>query len=210
VVFPRGSQEYFLRTWLAKGGLEIGKRIALTSIPPQELVGRLRKDDIDGFCVAEPWNRRAAVSKLGRLVAQSGDLIPGLGEKVLGTKASWHAAHAAEHALIVKALRDAAAWMADGSNWQETAEMVASKKYVNTPISMVEGALREHPGAAGESSNPGGARMFGERVNFPARAHAAWYLEQMKLWGHDGDEPADASRLDKICLEEFFAEASAF
>jgi ABC-type nitrate/sulfonate/bicarbonate transport system substrate-binding protein len=199
VVFPRGTQEYFLRYWLASAGLAIGDRISLTIIPPQEMVGRLRKKEVEGFCVAEPWSRRAAASKLGRLVAESGRMLPGLGDKVLAVKDSWHRGHAREHAGILRALQRAARWLEDPANASEAVELLASKRYVNTPRSVVEGALADEALAR----DAAGPAPFADQPHRPSRDHVRWYLDQMRRWSH---LPASAGAdLDRICLEEFHA-----
>jgi two-component system, oxyanion-binding sensor len=205
VVYPRGTQEYFLRSWLARGGMALGDRISLTIIPPQEMVGRLRKGEVDGFCVGEPWSRRASASKLGRLVAESGCLFPGLGEKVLGVRTAWHRNHSLDHSRLIRALTQASGWLANPGNLAEAVEIVASKHYVNTPKTVVEGALQDaanrnlpKPGSAPEA-----AREHAAGLNLPAQAHAKWYLEQMKAWGHADVTLADALDLSAICLEGF-------
>jgi ABC-type nitrate/sulfonate/bicarbonate transport system substrate-binding protein len=205
VVFPRGTQEYFLRSWLLRGGLMIGERIQLSIIPPQEMVGRLRKGEIDGFCAGEPWSRRAAASKLGRLVAESAGLLPGLGEKVLGARADWHRGHTLDHARLLRALAEAGAWMADPANLEAAIDIVASKRYVNTPRTVVEGALRDAQASA--SGGRGAFRPYGEGPYAPAKAHARWYLDQMIRWGHTGAEQAGALDLSALCLEAFHASA---
>ena len=204
VVFPRGTQEYFLRYWLAEAGLVIGDRISLAIIPPQELVGRLRKREVEGFCVAEPWSLRATASKLGRLVAESGNVLPGLGDKVLAVRSSWHSAHAAPHACLLRALAQADAWLEDAANGDEAAEMLASKRYVNTSRSVVKSALAGAQ-AVRAAAGPGAAL---DRPHRPARAHVQWYLRQMFRWRH---LPEDASPPDPaaLCLEEFHDSALA-
>ena len=65
VVHPRSTHEYTLRLWLRAGGMEVGPDIELRYVPPPQMVHELREGVINGFCVAEPWNQRAASSKLG-------------------------------------------------------------------------------------------------------------------------------------------------
>jgi ABC-type nitrate/sulfonate/bicarbonate transport system substrate-binding protein len=199
VVFPRGTQEYFLRYWLALAGLFIGPRISLSIIPPQELVGRLRKKEVEGFCVAEPWSRRAAASKLGRLVAESGTLLPGLADKVLAVKDAWHRAHGGEHAGLLRALARAARWLEDPANAGEAADILASKRYVNTPRSVVEGALADEKMAR----DAAGPSPYADSPHRPSRSHVRWYLEQMGRWGHL--PPQSSPDVDRICLEDFHA-----
>lgn len=203
VVFPQGTQEYFLRAWLANAGVTLGGQVSLAIIPPQEMVGRLRKGEIDGFCSGEPWTRRAAASKLGRRVADSGAHLRGLGEKVLAVRESWHGSHPGEHGRLLKALSDAALWMSDSAKLPEAVEILAGKKYVNTPKPMVEGALADLHEEHLRPLAAGGLEFRGDPPTFPDRSHALWYLEQMIRWGHA--KPGDEARHDlgRICLEGF-------
>lgn len=202
VVFPRGTQEYFLRSWLARGGLGLGERISLTIIPPQEMVGRLRKGDIEGFCAGEPWSRRAAASKLGRLVAESGGLLPGLGEKVLAVRRDWHRGHTLEHSRLIRALFQASTWMADPANAAATLEIVASKRYVNAPKSVVEDALGDHAFRRSPSAESD-QRFRDDLANIPYRSHAEWYLEQFLRCGHTDAASVRALDLSTVCLDGF-------
>ncbi len=191
VVHPRSTHEYFLRSWLATGGMEVGGRIALKIIPPQEMVGRLRKREVDGFCVGDPWSRRAAASKLGRVVAVSGAAWNGMPEKVLGVSTAWHASHAREHGRLIQALSSASAWLDEPVNRMEAMEILASKKYVNTAkTNLADSAVR----------------FFQGGVNLASEWHAAWYLEQMRKCGHVDEYAAKRLDLRSICLESFHRE----
>jgi ABC-type nitrate/sulfonate/bicarbonate transport system substrate-binding protein len=204
VVYPRSTHEYFLRSWLDAGGLKAGQRILLRVIPPQEMVGRLRKGEIDGFCVGEPWSRRAADSKLGRVVAESGTFLNGVGEKVLGTTLAWHKAHPREHALVIRALVEASAWLEVRSNRMEALDLLASKKYVNTARSAMEATLLGAGTPGGEPGHPSGIQFYRDGANFPSRGHARWYLEQALRWGHAAPDAAARVDLDAIFLEEYY------
>lgn len=208
VVFPRGTQEYFLRSWLARGGLGLGDRISLPIIAPQEMVGRLRKGEIDGFCAGEPWSCRAAASKLGRLVAESGSLLPGLGEKVLGVRADWHRSHTLEHSRLMRALTQAAVWLANPDNRQAAIDIIASKHYVNTPKSVVESTLADVAERDAKGGNLGVSPFSGSHPHAPSQSHSRWYLEQMIRWGHADATSLSILDLRSICLEHFHQSAA--
>ncbi len=214
VVYPRGTQEYFLRSWLMRGGLSLDGRIELTIIAPQEMVGRLRKGEIDGFCVGAPWSQRAAASKLGRIVSQSHEMHPGLGEKVLGVRSDWHESHKNEHAGLLRALSFAAKWLTQDENLIEAVEILASKPYINTPKIVVQMVLQEQRSRKkivfDQTENflldtdLKLKRLILGGPHFPARTHAQWYLEQMHRFGHAGALASTRIDLTKICLEEFY------
>lgn len=203
IVYPRSTHEYFLKSWLDTGGLRVGPRIVLRIIPPQEMVGRLRKGEIDGFCVGEPWSRRAADSKLGRIVAESGSFLNGMGEKVLGTTLAWHQAHQHEHALLLRALSQASVWLEDPANHVEALDLLASKKYVNTARSAIESTLKDESSSVTGPGNPKHIQFFRDGTNFPSRKHAEWYLDQIVRWEQAAPEAAARVHLESLCLEEF-------
>ena len=66
-VFPYSAQNYMLRLWLTAGGLDPDRDIRLTVVPPPHTVAHLSGGVIDGYCVGEPWNQRAAVLGIGRI-----------------------------------------------------------------------------------------------------------------------------------------------
>ncbi|MDB5048982.1 MAG: nrtC [Fibrobacteres bacterium] len=203
VVFPRSPQEYFTRTWLALGGVEMETRITFVTVAPQEMVGWLRKGDIDGFCVAEPWSRRAAASKLGRLVAVSGVLLPGLGDKILGVRSAWHRRNTLDHARLVRAMSQAADWLEDPANRERASEIIASKRYVNTPKNVVEAALKDSADRGRPDDSAHDPLFHGGPPDFPSQAHARWYLDQMRRWGHADATSVEAIDLSSVCLEGF-------
>lgn len=208
IVLPRSTQELALREWLSQGGLEIGNRIELVTCPPQEMTRRLREDLLDGFCSGEPWNQRAATSKLGGIVALGDALLPGAPEKVLAVRSAWHAREPAAHAAILRALDSASIWLEDPSHLEEASRMLADKSYVNTQEPLLRSALERKLQAGWKRvlESDGFLRFTG--VNAPAEAGFRQLLERLVWWGH---LPASALETDlrRVCLEEFHEQAFA-
>src|SRR5882757_9439482 len=84
-VFPYSAQNYMLRLWLSSGGLDPDRDVRLTIVPPPHTVAHLSGGVIDGYCVGEPWNQRAAVLGIGRIALTGPVICKGMPEKVLGT-----------------------------------------------------------------------------------------------------------------------------
>lgn len=206
VVHPRSTHEIMLREWLAAGGLSVGERIELVVIPPQEMVLRLREDRIDGFCAGEPWNQRAATSKLGGMVALGEDVVaPGM-EKVLAVRRDWHESHQEEHAAVMRALDAASRWLSDPANAEDAARMLADRHHVNTREPLLLSALRRDL-EAGWGRRLRGRRFLrfsGPGVNRPDPAEFRWFLERLVLWGHARPEDLDLDP-SEICLVDFHA-----
>ena len=206
VVHPRSTHEYTLRLWLKSAGIEPGSDVVLRYVPPPQMVHELREGGIHGFCVGEPWNQRAASSKLGYIVATSQDVLPPMNEKVLGVRASWHRRHPAEHAALIRAVQRGADWLAAPDNFEEATLLIASKRYVNTPPGAIRAVLEGclHAGGGRVLRPSHFLRFSGIGANAPDPNHARFFLEQMWRCGHVDAEEAQAVALPEICLEKFY------
>ncbi len=203
IVFPRSTHEYLWRIWLAKAGLAIGDNIVLKVVPPQEMVGQLRTGAIDGFCAGEPWNQRAAISKLGFIVGVSEDCAPPCGEKVLGLKNFWLQQNQEAHAAVLRALFSAAQWLQKKENHKEAATLLSGKRYVNTSQSLLENALNSELEAGGKRKifPQNFLRFAGEGASYPNPKHAKWYLQTMLRFGHVTEKEVENLNLTAICHE---------
>ncbi|MBE9020537.1 ABC transporter substrate-binding protein, partial [Chroococcidiopsidales cyanobacterium LEGE 13417] len=65
VVHPSSMHSVLLRYWLAAGGIDPDLDVDVHTIPPAQMVADLKAGSIDGFCVGEPWNYRAAEEGIG-------------------------------------------------------------------------------------------------------------------------------------------------
>jgi nitrate/nitrite transport system substrate-binding protein len=78
-----GTHAMWLRYWLAAGGINPDKDVALITIPPPMMVANMRAGRLDGFCAGEPWNAKAVDEELGFTAILSEEIWPDHPEKVL-------------------------------------------------------------------------------------------------------------------------------
>src|SRR5262249_12833657 len=62
VVHAYSTHNLLLRYWLATAGLQAGRDVRLTVIPPARAVEALASGQIAGFCAGAPWGEIAARS----------------------------------------------------------------------------------------------------------------------------------------------------
>src|SRR3982751_686120 len=55
MTFPGGTHDIWLRNWLAACGVN-SKSVGIITIPPPQMVANMKVDNMEGFCVGEPWN----------------------------------------------------------------------------------------------------------------------------------------------------------
>jgi len=187
-VFPYSVQNYMLRQWLASGGLDPDRDVRLTVVPPPHTVAHLSAKVIDGYCVGEPWNQRAVALRIGRVALTGSDIWRGMPEKVLGVTEAWAESHPNTLKALIKALIEACAWLDEPGNRADAARLLASPRYLNTPVEIISRTL----------DLPDFHVFHRNGANFPWRSHADWLLAQMVRWGQASpaiDIPAVADRV---------------
>jgi nitrate/nitrite transport system substrate-binding protein len=74
MVFPVSTHNYYLRYWLAAGGINPGSYVPgdtanadvlLSVTPPPQMPATLEQGTIAGYCVGEPWNQQAVFKGIG-------------------------------------------------------------------------------------------------------------------------------------------------
>jgi bicarbonate transport system ATP-binding protein len=138
VVHPSSMHNLLLRYWLAAGGIDPDRDVILKPIPPAQMVVDLQNGSIDGFCVGEPWNLRAAIEGVGFTVATDLEIWQGHPGKVLGVREDWANAYPNTHIALVKALLEAGQYCAEPANAVEIQEILSRREYVSTNLEYIQ------------------------------------------------------------------------
>ncbi|WP_426956646.1 CmpA/NrtA family ABC transporter substrate-binding protein [Muricoccus radiodurans] len=179
-VFPFSSHHYLLRHWLAAGGLDPDRDLELTVLPPPRTARALAAGAVDGFCAGEPWGSHAAALGVGRVALTGGDIWPDHPEKVLAFREGIppEVAVACTAAVIA-----AARWLDDPANREEAARLMHARIFPDMALDTVRLAF------TGRVPAPAAPRVLDAPLRFReatlARPEAAaWWLRQMRRWGH--------------------------
>ena len=210
MVHPSSMHNILLRYWLAAGGIDPDRDVQLKTIPPAQMVADLKAGTIDGFCVGEPWNVRAAMEEIGFTVATDLDIWVGHPGKVLGVREDWANAYPNTHIALVKALLEACHYCNDPNNASEIRRILAGPDYVSTspdyihltdPVDFRHDP--EHP-LSGYAHH----QFFGEGVNRPSRTETLWTMTQLARWG---DTPLPRNWMEiieRVCRVSAFSTAA--
>lgn len=200
MVHPSSMHNLLLRYWLAAEGIHPDHDVTLQTIPPAQMVASLRSKTIDGYCVGDPWNRRAELENIGFTVASDLDIYPGHPGKVLGVREDWAMAYPNTHIALVKALLDACQYCADPNHSEEIRQILSQKQYVGTDPEYLELGVTE--------SGPVHHLFFGDGVNRPSRTEHLWMMAQMARWG-DVPFPRNwVEILERVCRVSVFSTAA--
>ncbi len=189
-----GTHAMWLRYWLAAGGIDPDRDVALVTIPPPQMNDNLRMGQMDGFCVGEPWNALAEESGIGFTAALTESIWPNHPEKVLAFTEGFAEAHPGSVVATLRAVRDAAAWCDDASNLDELAALLAEDRFIGRPARSIRSRL-------------GDARF--STGNFPQPKYAVWWLSQFRRWGMLTEAPDYAGVAARVMRLDFYQAAMA-
>jgi bicarbonate transport system ATP-binding protein len=210
VVHPSSMHNLLLRYWLAAGGIDPDLDVELKTIPPAQMVVDLKAGSIDGFCVGEPWNFRAAMEGIGFTVATDLEIWHGHPGKVLGVREDWANAYPNTHIALVKALLEACMYCADPNNAEEIRLILARREYVSTNINYIHLGNPNDMTCAVDTPmrEPAHHQFYGAGVNRPSRSEHLWHITQMARWG-DVPFPRNwVEVLEKTCRVGVFSTAA--
>lgn len=208
-VYPFSSHRYQLRYWLAAGGIEPDRDLALSVVAPPLMAARLQAGELDGYCVGEPWNSLAEHQGIGRIVCGSFDIWGGAQEKVFGVREAWVEQYPQTHLAVIRALACACAWLDEPGHRQLAARMLCEGGYLDAPPHVVEAGMRDPADVRKGESLPGATRFHRHATNFPWRSQTLWYAEQMRRWGHLPPGLDIVSAIKRCVRPDFYRQAVA-
>ena len=198
VPFPFSMHSELLYYWLSASGLQAPQGVEIRTVPPPLMGDAIAADEIDAFCVGEPW---------GSLTVDAGNaalLLPGRAiwtaapEKVLAVRTAWAAEQPGLTSRLMRAIWKANRWLSEQGSTTTAAEMLAQPHYLDVSPEIVDRALtgRLVTSHRGETRDcPGFVEFFEGAATFPWRSQAAWIGAQLaSRLGLDREENTRAAR----------------
>ncbi|MEA5468973.1 nitrate ABC transporter ATP-binding protein [Spirulina sp. 06S082] len=210
MVHPSSLHNLLLRYWLAAYQIDPDRDVNLQTIPPAQMVVDLQGGTIDGYCVGEPWNLRAAIEGVGFTIATDLEIWDGHPGKVLGVREDWANAYPNTHIALVKALLEACRYCADENNELEIRQILAQRQYVSTNLDYIQ--LGNPNQAFCDVEQPmreyAHHLFFSESANRPSRTEHLWIMTQLARWGHTPFPRNWMEILERICKVGVFSTAA--
>jgi nitrate/nitrite transport system substrate-binding protein len=212
MTFPGGTHDIWLRNWMAAAGIN-QKSVGIITIPPPQMVANMRVDNMEGFCVGEPWNGVAAAQNVGFTHIASQDIWKNHPEKALVVNSDFAANNKEDLKKVMKALIEACKWLDVMGNRSKAAVWLTKPNYVNAPLQVIEARLK--------GSNDLGCDLGVQKykddymtfynngiVNTPKKSNAIWFLAQYVRFGYLKADPAYKAIADKLILSDLYAEVA--
>lgn len=187
IVHTYSSHNLLLRYWLATAGLQAGREVRLSVVPPARAVEALKSGQIAGFCAGAPWGEIAARTGAGETVATSDDIWRSAPEKAFAVRGRWAEENPESLAGAVRALARAGQFCDAPENASYTGALLSRHRYLDVDSHAVLSSL---PGGAVASRNL--SRFWRHAATFPWTSHGHWFLNQMARWDLIGELDAAA------------------
>ena len=203
VVHAFSTHNLLLRYWFASGGVDPDRDIETVVIPPENVVEALAAGTITGFCAGAPWGDVAEREGAGRVLIGTSVIWPFHPEKCLCVGETWAEANPDLLHSLLRAILRAQIRCDQPEEAAMIAALLADRDGLRLPEEASRAAL---PGGFGAEL----IRFHSREAWFPARAHALWFLGQMRRWDWlDGQTDLDflAARVYRPDLLAFAVDA---
>ena len=211
MTFPGGTHDIWLRYWLAAVGAP--KNVGIITIPPPQMVANMKVDNMEGFCVGEPWGGVAAAQNVGFTHIATQDLWSDHPEKALVVNSNFAKTDKEDLKKVMKAIIEAQKWLDNLGNRKKAASWLTKPYYVNAPLAVIEARLLGSSDLGcdlGVQKYKGNYMVFYKNgtVPMPKKVYSYWFLAQFVRFGMLKAEPNYAQIADKIILDDLYAEVA--
>ncbi len=213
MTFPGGTHDIWLRTWLSACGIN-SKSVGIITIPPPQMVANMKVDNMEGFCVGEPWNGVAAQQGIGYTHIASQDIWKNHPEKALVVNKAFSEANREDLKKVMMAVLEACKWLDNMTNRNKAASFLTKPNYVNAALPVIQARLM--------GSNDLGCELGVQKykddymifhnngnVNAPKVSYGIWFMSQYVRFGYLPALPANYKEIaDKIIMQDLYAEVA--
>jgi len=181
VPFPFSMHAELLHYWLEAAEAK-DMVVDIKTIPPPAMANALAADEIDAFCVGEPWASLAVETGVAHLLIPSRAIWTVAPEKVLGATNDWIANDRASVGKLMRSVWKAARWLSNPASLTIASEIMTRSEFLDISPELIDRALSGHfvVSPNGETRRCDGfLEFFAGGATFPWRSQAAWIASRM-------------------------------
>ncbi len=201
VPFPFSMHKELVLYWLEGVGFDIDTKLDIRTIPPPMMANAIENNEIDAFCVGEPWGSVTVAQCDAHLILPGKAIWALAPEKVLAARYRWIVDNYDKAGGLLRATWRAAKWMSKPENLMTVSEILSRPDYVNVPTDVIDRALTgqlvtNRSGA--EAQTPRFLEFFAAQARFPWRSQAIWIAD--RLADRHGLDRVTARRIARDCF----------
>lgn len=212
MTFRGGTSDLMLRYWLAAGGIDPIKDVAILVVPGAQLVANVKVRNIDGFCVGDPWHVRLINQKLGYTATTTNEFWQNHPEKALTFRADWVDKNPQAAKAITKAVLAAQQWCDKPENRDELCQIISGPEWAKVPvkdiIDRMEGRINYGNGRQIVKNSPNIMRYWENNASYPYKSHDLWFLTENIRWGMLPQDLDTKKVIDAVNREDIWREAA--
>src|SRR5262245_61209694 len=186
MTFPGGTDDLWIRYWLAAGGIDPDRDIETIVVPPPQMVANMKVGTMDCFCVCEPWNLQLIHQGIGYTAINTGELWNKHPEKSFGLRAAYVDKYPNAAKALLIAVMEAQQWADRTENKDELAAIMAKRQWINAPVEDIldraKGRFDYGTGRVVENS-PHIMKYWRDHASYPFQSHDLWFLTEDTRWG---------------------------
>ncbi len=214
--FPHVNQDFWIRYWLAAGGIDPDQDITLIPVPSAQTVANMKTGTMDAFSTGDPWPYRIVKDKIGYMAALTAEIWKNHPEEYFAMKADWVNKNPKATKALLKGIMEAQQWLDNFDNRNETAQILSGRNYFNLPAEILaepfQGKYNMGDGRVIDDKSMAAQYWKDEKgsVSYPYKSHDLWFLTESVRWGFlPPDTLTNAKALiDKVNREDIWKEAA--
>lgn len=215
--FPKANQDFWIRYWLAAGGINPDTDVNLMTVPAAQTVANMKTGSMDGFSTGDPWPTRIVADDIGFMAALTSQMWANHPEEYLAIRADWVDKNPKATKAILKGVMEAQQWCDTQANRAELAQILSGANYFNVPATVLEPALMGkykmgdgQPDIDDYNQAVKYWKTDKGSVSYPYKSLDLWFLTESVRWGFLPASYLDTAKtlIDKVNREDIWKEAA--
>lgn len=198
VPFPFSMHAELLYYWLGALGMRAPQELVVRTIPPPRMADAMAANEIDAFCVGEPWGSIAVEAEVADIILPGCAIWRFAPEKVLAVRHAYTEEEPAVVSRLMRAVWRAGRWLADPDRHMTASEILGRSGYLDVAPEILERGFSSRFVVNGEGEireAPGFIEFARGAAQFPWRSQAVWIAVRLaERLGLDRQEAAVAAR----------------
>ncbi len=213
--FPKVNQDFWIRYWLAAGGIDPDTEVELLTVPASQTVADMKRGAMDAFSTGDPWPYRIVAEKNGFLAALTAEMWKAHPEEYFAMRKDWADKHPKATKAILKGIMEAQQWCDNFDNRKELAQILAKREYFGVPEDvLLEPLMGKYNMGERTIDDKSLAVLYWKdskgSVSYPYKSHDLWFLTESVRWGFLPKETLTTAKalIDRVNREDIWKEAA--
>jgi bicarbonate transport system substrate-binding protein len=213
--FPRANQEFWIRYWLAAGGIDPDTQVELLTVPASQTVADMKRGVMDAFSTGDPWPSRIVTDKIGFIPALTAEIWKAHPEEYLAMRQDWVDKNPKATRAILRAVMEAQQWCDNFDNRKEMASILSQREYFGVKEEiLIDPFMGKYDLGERKIDDRSMTVLYWKdskgSVSYPYKSHDLWFLTESVRWGFLPKETLTTAKalINKVNREDIWKQAA--